>query len=53
MSDERLNWITNRHEGFGVFRAADDLLHTDGNPPGASVTETYYFGFHEIGRAHV
>lgn len=47
MGDERLNWISNRHEAFGVFHPQDDLLHPpEANPAGASVTETYYFGFH-------
>lgn len=47
MSDEKLKWITNRHEGgFGAQRPEDDFLHPDGNPTGPSVTETYYFGFH-------
>jgi hypothetical protein len=39
-------WISNQNPGFGVVRPEDDLLHPPGlNPPGASVTETYYFGF--------
>jgi hypothetical protein len=48
MSDDHLNWIGNHHEGFGVLQLEDDALHTTGNPPGPSVTETYYFGFHVV-----
>jgi hypothetical protein len=44
---DRYAWITNHVEGgFAAVSEADDFLHRDGNPPGASVTETYYFGFH-------
>ena len=44
---EKFRWITNHGDGgFGPVRDEDDFLHVDGNPPGASVTETYYFGFH-------
>jgi len=47
MSEDQFKWITNHAgDGFGVLREADDFLHLEGNPPGASVTETYYFGFH-------
>ena len=50
MSDEEqqsYRWMTNHGSGgFGAVRAQDDFLHLVGNPPGASVTETYYFGFH-------
>lgn len=43
----RYSWITNHGgDGFGASSAGDDFLHRDGNPEGASVTETYYFGFH-------
>jgi hypothetical protein len=45
-------WMTNHGAGrFGVERASDDLLHRDDNPPGATATETYYFGFHVIEEA--
>jgi hypothetical protein len=50
MSDHEANsyrWMTNHGDGsFGTIRPEDDFLHLAGNPPGASVTETYYFGFH-------
>jgi hypothetical protein len=46
MAEDLIKWISNQHDGFGVIRPADDLLHDpQQNPPGASVTETYYFGF--------
>jgi hypothetical protein len=46
-NDERYRWISNHGDGsFGAAHDHDDLLHPDGNPPGATVTETYYFGFH-------
>lgn len=48
MSDQdQYRWISNHAHGagFGIVRDEDDFLHGD-NPPGASVTETYYFGFH-------
>jgi hypothetical protein len=45
-------WMTNHGDGsFGAVRAEDDFLHMTGNPPGASVTETYYFGFHVAAEA--
>ena len=45
--EDRFRWMTNHTgNGFGAIREADDLLHPDGNPAAASVTETYYFGFH-------
>lgn len=47
-ADDKTNWISNHSHGagFGLLRAEDDFLHFEGTPPGASVTETYYFGFH-------
>ena len=46
-SSDRYAWITNHGEGdFGEVRDEDDFLHREGNPVGASVTETWYFGFH-------
>lgn len=45
MSDTATQWISNAHAGFGELREQDDFLHTQGNPAGASATETYYFGF--------
>lgn len=46
MSNDKTQWIANHGEGFGSVRSEDDFLHLQGNPPGPSVTETYYFGFH-------
>lgn len=46
-NEDQYKWITNHGDGgFGTSTEADDFLHPDGNPPGATVTETYYFGFH-------
>lgn len=46
-SGDTYRWITNHGDGrFGEVRPADDFLHWEGNAPGASTTETYYFGFH-------
>ncbi|MCK8683339.1 DUF7064 domain-containing protein [Pseudomonas umsongensis] len=45
-TEEKTRWIENHGSGFGVVREQDDFLHLHDNPPGASVTETYYFGFH-------
>lgn len=45
-TDDKTRWIENHGSGFGVVREKDDFLHLNDNPPGASVTETYYFGFH-------
>jgi len=45
-ADDKTLWISNHGEGFGLPRDEDDFLHRQDNPPGASVTETYYFGFH-------
>lgn len=45
VDDSATRWIANAHEGFGQLRQSDDFLHPDGNPAGASATETYYFGF--------
>jgi hypothetical protein len=46
MSDNKTQWIENQGSGFGQVRDADDFIHLHDNPPGASATETYYFGFH-------
>ncbi len=45
--EDTYRWMTNHAgDGFGQLRQEDDFLHRQGNPLGASVTETYYFGFH-------
>lgn len=44
--DNKTQWIKNQGDGFGELRSSDDFLHREGNPAGASATETYYFGFH-------
>jgi hypothetical protein len=52
MSESLTQWISNRHSGFGILRPEDDFLHpAASNPPGASVTETYYFGFDVVDAA--
>lgn len=43
--DSATGWIANGTGGFGQVRDQDDFLHAQGNPAGASATETYYFGF--------
>lgn len=45
MTEHKTHWIENQGSGFGIVRGEDDSLHLEGNPIGASVTETYYFGF--------
>jgi hypothetical protein len=47
MKQDGTAWIHNAtSNGFGTQRAEDDFLHREGNPAEASVSETYYFGFH-------
>lgn len=47
MSDNSaISWVAGESGAeFGACVDADDFFHLAGNPPGASVTETYYFTF--------
>jgi hypothetical protein len=46
-NNDPTSWVVSKSEtDFGVCTDADDYFHPKSiNPPGASVTETYYFGF--------
>ena len=46
-SEDLTSWVVSKSDtDFGVCTDADDFFHPpEIHPPGASVTETYYFGF--------